>query len=111
MKALNLQALRDSGAFVDPAPVRKEVEWTHKGADGKPFTDQFVVHIRRHAFGLMDRLRAEKGRSTSAAIVSECVLLGEAADETMSYDEAFNLDPSLALALVTAVNEVNSAKN
>lgn len=48
-------------------------------------------------------------RSKSAKMLSECILLGEE-QEALSYEQAYQLDPSLAFALVQAVKDVGAPK-
>lgn len=109
---MNLQEIRDRGGFVDPAPVRKEVEWTHTDNDGNVQVDKFAVHVRRQSFGVVERmLSGTDERSRSAVLVSGSILFGENADEAMGYEDAYQLDPSLAHVLIRAINEVNARKN
>lgn len=113
MGNLNLQQLRERGAFVDPVPVPKEVTWERKGKDGEVLSDVFTVHVRRQSFGVVERMLSNinDDRSRSAMLVSSSLLFGDNADEVMSYDDAYQLDPSFAHVLIKAVNEVNSRKN
>jgi len=109
---MNLEQLRQAGAFVDPAPVREEVEWTHKTEDGETVTEKFAVHVRRQSFGAVDRLFSSlDDRSRSAWLISQSVLLGPEAREQFTYDDAYQLDPGLAYVLIDVINRVNTAKN
>jgi hypothetical protein len=43
-------------------------------------------------------------------IISESVLLGDEGSERFTYEDAFNLEPSLAEALISAANAVNGTE-
>lgn len=107
---MNLHELREMGAFVEPEPVKVPVTWTRKTVDGDK-TDTFDIWVRRRAFGLIDQIMAADGdRSRSSQMIAHCVLLG-AAREPMTYDEAFSLEPTLAWAMVNAINAASAPKN
>ena len=117
---MDLDTLRKRGGIVPSEPVKKEVSWTHPDKNGKNVTDTFTVFVRKHSFGQIEKLLAtdtkHPDRSRAAAFISESILLGEDGSETLSYEDAFQLDTTLASVLMTAVNEVNgtggtSAKN
>ena len=109
---MKLQELRDRGGFVDAVPVKKEVTWKRKDGAGVEQSDTFFIHVRRQSFGIIERLLSgDDQRSRSAVLISNSVLFGEQADEVMSYDDAYQLDASLAHVLIRAVNEVNARKN
>ena len=107
---MNLKQLKAKGGIVDGALVKKEVTWVHADpATGKDVTDKFDVHIRRQSFGVIERLFApgEAEQSRNAKYISGSVLLGEEGTETLTYDDAFNLESSLGFAILNAVNEAN----
>ena len=107
---MNLSELREAGAFVEPEPVKVPVTWTRQTADGEK-TSKFDIWVRRRAFGLIDKIMASDGdRSRSSQMIAHCVLLGDEC-EPMTYDEAFSLNPSLAWAMVNAINEASAPKN
>lgn len=103
---MKLKDLKDMGGFVSSAPVAVDVTWNRPSAE--PVT--FTVHIRKHSFGTIEKLlnAVEDDRSRSAAYLSESVLLGDGGKEPLKYEDAYQLDPSLAAALAKAVNEVNA---
>ena len=104
---MNLKQLKQAGAFVSAEPVAKEVVWSHKNDAGEVVEDRFTVYIKRQSFGTIEQLwSGDSDRSRSATFISASVLLGEER-ESMSYEDAYQLDPSLAHALVKAINEVN----
>ena len=63
---MDLAQLKKKGGVIADALVPKEVEWKHADKNGKPITDKFTVHVRRHAFGVMEAMfaggEAERGR-------------------------------------------------
>jgi len=107
---MNLQQLRNSGGVVADALVAKEIEWTRLDADGAPLTERFTVHVRRHAFGVMETLFAagDAERFRNARYLSASILLGPDGSEELPLEDAVNLDPGLGLVLLAAVNEVNN---
>jgi hypothetical protein len=106
---MNLAELKAKGGFVALAPVAKEVTWTHKNDAGEEVKDTFTVFIKRHSFGTIEQIWAgESDRSKSASYIAQSVRLGERGKDALSYEDAFQLDPSLATVLIGAINEVNS---
>ncbi|WP_109512779.1 phage tail assembly chaperone family protein, TAC [Pseudomonas ovata] len=107
---MNLEQLMAKGGVISNALVAKKVEWTHMDASGKEVTDKFTVHVRRHAFGVMEAMFAggEAERFKNARYLSASIMLGKEGDEELPYDAAVNLDSGLGVALLTAVNEVNN---
>lgn len=107
---MDLKQLKAKGGIVTSVPVPKEVTWVHRDQEtGEEVTDVFTVHIMKQSFGSIERLFLNASdRSRSAAFISECVRFGEGGKESISYEEAFQLDPGLAAVLVVAANEVNS---
>lgn len=109
---MNLKQLKEKGGFVAALPVAKEITWKHQDESGEEVTDVFTVHILKQSFGSIERLFiGPDDRSKSAAFIAECIRLGENGEEKMSYEDAYQLDPSLAGALVAAANEVNGTGN
>lgn len=107
---MNLAQLQAAGAFVEAAPVKTAVTWTRQNAAGEEVSDSFDVWVRRRSFGTFERVAMlGEDRSKSAKMLSECILLGEE-QEAISYEQAYQLDPSLAFALVQAVKDVGAPK-
>jgi hypothetical protein len=107
---MKLHELKQKGAIVDMAMVKKDVEWVHKDdASGEKVTDKFSVFVIRTPFGVIESIMQNKedGFSRSAALIAQCVRFGDEGEESMEYAEAFQLQPSLATALLEVVNAVN----
>lgn len=115
---MKLKDLKAAGAFVEAAPVKKTIQWDRGQLDAeeKPVIDEFTVLVKRQSFGVIEKLYAPAEgedevavakRSRNAKLISECVLLGEQGDEQIPYEDALNLEPNLAFALLNAVHEVN----
>lgn len=110
---MKLADLKKKGGVITDAFVKKTIEWTHAvNGKAKPVTEKFDIHVRRHAFGVMEEMfsagDAEKYRN--ARYISASVFLGEDGSEPLPYEDAVNLDPGLGVAMLNAVNEVNSPK-
>lgn len=115
---MNLNDLKAAGAFVEAAPVKKTIQWNRGQLDAKkkPVIDEFTVLVKRQSFAVVEQLYAPAAgedeaalakRSRNAKLISECVLLGETGDEQIPYEDALNLEPNLAFALLKVVHEVN----
>ncbi|KVV01759.1 MULTISPECIES: phage tail assembly chaperone family protein, TAC [unclassified Pseudomonas] len=106
---MNLQQLKASGGIVDGNCVKKVVQWTHLDPAGDSITDAVTVHVRRQSFGVIEQLFASDGseQSRNARYIAASVRLGQDADEALSYEDAYSLEPGLGFLLLNAVNEVN----
>lgn len=106
---MNLKELKARGGFVSPAPVKKSVTWKHVDDNGVEQEDTFDVWVVRLSYGMIDSLYSgEDARSRNAALISEAVRLGESGKERFTYQDAYQLQPSLARALMLACAEVNA---
>lgn len=108
---MKLDELKQKGAFIPAAPVLKEVVWEHGDEDGNTIEDRFDVFVKRASFGEMERFHqvdsADPERSRSAIFISQSILLGDDASESMTYEDAYQLEPSLARAFVKVINDAN----
>lgn len=105
MRLADLQSL---GAFVDTAPVKKTITW-RATPDGEELTGE--VFVVRQPFGEVERALGDldNERSRGAKLIAMSIRLGENGDEQLTYEQAYQLTPAFAWALVTAINEVNQA--
>lgn len=109
---MKLSELKDLGGIVSAAPVRRDLTWNRLSDDGaKSLSDVFTVHILRPSYGTIERTFSGVDRSRSAALISELVLFGDAPEfERISYEDAFQLQPSLALLFTEAIKEVRQSE-
>lgn len=101
---MDLKQLKDRGGIVPSDLVKKAVEWDHNGE-----LVTFDVFVKRLSFGDVERVLEEeaRGKNRVANLIAASIRLGEEGNERLSYDEAFQLTPSLAKVFATAVSEVN----
>ncbi|MBD1553635.1 phage tail assembly chaperone family protein, TAC [Pseudomonas typographi] len=106
---MKLADLKKKGGVITDAFVKKTVEWTHT-VKGKEITEKFDIHVRKHAFGVMEAMfvGGEAQKYRNARYLSASVFLGPDGEEELPFDDAVNLDPGLGIALLQAVNEVNA---
>lgn len=107
---MDLAQLKKKGGVIADALVPKKVEWKHNDEDGKQVTDKFTVHVRRHAFGVMEAMFAggEAERFKNARYLAASIMLGKDGTEELPFEDAVNLDSALGVVLLKAVNEVNN---
>lgn len=99
------------GAVVSSELVEKEIVWT-RDVDGEEVTDTFTVFVKRPSFGDVERIFVGgDDKSRSAAMIAACIRMGDQGEEALTYDQAYQLTPSLAKLLSDAVREVTDAKN
>lgn len=115
---MDLQQLRERGAFVSAKPVKKEVVWKHRDPDGNEVEDRFDVWVRKLSYGLVEEVTApvqaaiDSGlerrprRAIKAAVIAAAIELDNR--QVISYEDAYQLDSSLGSALYLAVAEVNA---
>lgn len=106
---MKLAELKAAGGFVNGEPIKTHIRWERPGKEAV----EFDIHIRRLSFGEFERIYIDpkdKDRSRTASLIAASVLLGEKADEPLTYKDAFQLEPKLASALVKAINEVGRPK-
>lgn len=104
----SLKELRAIGGFISAVPVKKEIKFNTDGDDEYTAT----IHVRRLSAGDYETIfvAESEGRSRTASIISQCVTLGPAGKEKVSFEDAYRMHPNLAGAMVNAFNEVNSPK-
>lgn len=108
---MNIKDLEKLGAFVSSSLEKIPVEWKHI-VDGKEKVDKFNIFIKSLSFGGFDRIYhpSNKDKSSTALLISETVRFGENGEETISYEDADRLEPSLAFALNEAINKYADKK-
>lgn len=109
---MKLDELRARGGLIDPTLVKKNVLWNKVDEDGEIDAVNFDVFVRKNSFGLLDlaNQEARNGRSRSATVIANGIRLGENGEEEMTYEDAYNLEPSLSVVLFNAFMEVNKPR-
>jgi hypothetical protein len=115
---VNLDQLKSAGGIVSDKPVRQEIVWNRTTDEGVEETLTFDVYVVRLAYGDYEQLYmpttrtvddddAEPERhSLQSELISLCIRLGENADERLTYEQAYRLQPGLAAAMIRAINKV-----
>jgi hypothetical protein len=96
----NLSQLKAAGGVVAREPHLITVEWEHDGD-----TDTVDVWVVKASLGKMLKLSDVKDRDQLALTLSETVFLADdkGKPQPMSYDVAFQLDPTLGMAILNAI--------
>ncbi len=108
---MNITDILSAGGFVDSDPVKIGVVWKSKDkTTGKEIEHKFDIFVLRQSWGVMEKLWSSgEDKSRSASYISNSIRLGDSAEQSLSYDQAYNLDPSLASVFLNAINDVNNA--
>jgi hypothetical protein len=115
---MNKSELTKIGGVVSALPVKQEITWTRINEQGEEVTDTFDVFVKPLAYGDYEQLFKEPKKDESAEEQAErkslnCQLivlsirLGENADESFTYDEAYQLHSGLANAFINKISRVN----
>ena len=106
---MRLSDLQARGAFVSKEPTKRELVWRHADPDtGEIIDDAFSVFVVHPSYGDIETRVAQAGdtaRAAQSAAIAACIRLGENAEEQMTYEQAYQLDPSLALLFIKAIND------
>lgn len=102
-----LKELQALGGFVPSKPIRKEIKFTLNEEELSA-----VIHVKKISIGEFEALFLgdKEERSRTAKAISVAILLGEDGKEAISFEMAYQLEPSLAGAMFAAFNEVNMQK-
>ena len=104
---MKLAELKSAGGIVSDELVKKNVKWTRKVDDVEETLD-FDVYIKRSRYGTLEKINQADGeKSRIPELISQSVFLGDDGKEVMSYQDAYDLQPSLAAAFIVAIHEVN----
>ena len=110
-KIKNLTQLKAAGGIVSREPVRKEVTWVHTSGDGEEMTDTFDVLIVKSSIGMeLSIFNKEPDREHVLMVLSKRVMLEDdkAKPILLAYEQWSEFDPTLALAIYKAVQEVTN---
>lgn len=105
---MNLQQLLERGGVVTGGTHLLDTEWTHLDGDGKEITDKFKVHVRKISYTEMQKIfgkDAPANKDLAANAISQCIRLGDAGDEALTYEQALSLDPGLTRAFMAVIKK------
>lgn len=108
-----LKELQEKGAFVKAGAEKKSIVWKHK-VDGEAQEDTFDVFIKNLSAGDAEKLFSgmTDEKSRSAVAISELICAdSKGTKPLLTYEQAYQLAPSLSALLVNTINEVRSPKN
>ena len=107
----NLSDLKQLGAFIQVDElVRREIKFRLTDEEDELTA---VIHVRRLSIGIHEAIWADgpaASISKTARLLAEAIRLGESGEEKMSYEQAFSLHPRIALAMSTAISDVNGGE-
>jgi hypothetical protein len=106
----NLSDLKQLGAFVPDELVKKEIKFSLEEG-GEELSA--IIHVRRLSIGLHEAIWNDtpgSSASKTSRLLAEAIRLGENGEERLTYDQAFSLHPRVALAMSTAITEVNGGE-
>ncbi len=115
---MNKSELTKIGGVVSALPVKQEITWTRVNEQGDEVTDTFDIFVKTLAYGDYEQLFMEpkkdeteeeqaERRSRNCQLIALSIRLGENADESFTYDEAYQLHSGLANAFITKISRVN----
>lgn len=104
----SLKELQGMGAFAADGLIKKEIKFENDA--GEEVTA--IIHVKQLSVGDMENFNRNltDKQMISAYRISEFVSLGEDGKERIAYKVAYQFKPSLAIAMVNALNEVNGSR-
>lgn len=105
----SFKSLQAIGGFVKKVAIKKEVIWKREDKENK-----FDVFVKTLSAGEAEKLYANIGTdsSTSATVISSLICTDESGNmPLLTYEQAYQLEPSLSAALINAINETRTVKN
>jgi hypothetical protein len=107
---MDLKQLKAVGGFASSKLIPVKKIW--ETPDGEKVDIEFFV-IRR-SFGQAEQFykltQEKKDISVSSTLISEAVRLGKDGKERLTYEQAYELEPSLATLFFEGINEASSPK-
>jgi len=111
----SLAQLKAAGGIVSRAPIKKTLTWLHKNEEGEEVSDTFDAYIVKQSFGSLADLYKDTSREQLAVAISKALQLenDKGKLESMTYEDAYQLEPTLAHVILDAIRDVNGgeAKN
>jgi len=112
---MNIEQLTALGGVISAAAVPEEITWIREDESGGLLTDSFLIHVKQLAYGDIEQFRnaqankKDLSRSYAAHLISLGVRLGENGEEQLTYEQAYQLHPTLAGAMLAKVITHNPA--
>lgn len=102
-----LKELAELGAFAPEELAEHTIRFTSAAGEELECT----VHVKHISVGLHEEIFRghDDSASVTAKLISEGIRLGPGGKEKLSYQDAYKLLPSIAKAMVKAINEVNGS--
>ena len=103
-----LADLQKTGGVVSRERIPAEIQWRDVGEDGTFVPKAYRVFIVQPSYGDIELMAQEGGgnrRAVQVATVAACVRLGEKGDVQLTYEQAFDLHPTLLLAMYAAIDK------
>lgn len=101
-KTLDLKSVKHINGVVDSKPVAKEIKFEIDGVE-----HEYQVFCKRVSFAQAQEIHNKE--NFNIAFISACIV-DEQGKELFTYEQAGDLQSSLATALLMAVLEVNAPK-
>lgn len=106
---MDLATLQSKGGFVPRELVSKELTWTRVDENGEEQSDTFSVFVAKRVFADVERIHnAPDEQSKSAHAIAALIRLGADGQERLTYEQAYQLDPGVAVLFLNAITEVNT---
>lgn len=103
---MKLDDLKKKGAFVSNNLIKTPVEWVHIDPEtNEVITDTFDIFVKKVSFGDLKRAYSDSTIESQSRLLAACVRLGEEGKEELTYEQAYQLESSLGIALIEAVNK------
>src|SRR5699024_10773886 len=102
---MNIEELKKAGGILPPEPVKKSGQWKESAFDYwvmRPGYGQFERMLKED-----ETIRGASYTSQMAQMIALCIRLSNKADEQLTYEQAFCLDPALARVFIEGIKEVN----
>jgi hypothetical protein len=102
---MNLSELIDAGGVISSALAEKKIEWKNPetGAIYK-----FKIYIKKLPYGDMEKIWGSGDeKSRISLFISQAIRLGDGGKDALSYEMAYQLEPSLARVFIDAAHNIN----
>jgi len=108
---MDLKELQEKGGFVPQTTVQKSVSWIYVDDKGNENKHTGIVRVKKHSAGSIERMwkvgERAKDPANVATLISQSIYADKGDEPLFTHRQAFDLLPSLAAALVDAIDEVN----